>query len=56
MKTGYAGRQRPDRHHTLFQAEGGNMAVIAVIIDDMFEDSEYNEPVQAFRENGHRFR
>lgn len=29
------------------------MAVIAVIIDDMFEDSEYNEPVQAFKENGH---
>ena len=29
------------------------MAKIAVIIDDMFEDSEYTEPVKAFRDAGH---
>ena len=29
------------------------MANIAVIVDEMFEDSEYTEPVKAFRENGH---
>jgi protease I len=29
------------------------MADIAVIVDDMFEDSEYTEPVEAFRKNGH---
>ncbi|MBD3379010.1 MAG: DJ-1/PfpI/YhbO family deglycase/protease [Candidatus Omnitrophica bacterium] len=29
------------------------MAKIAVILEDMFEDSEYTEPVKAFREAGH---
>ncbi len=29
------------------------MATIAVIIDDMFEDSEYVKPVEAFKEAGH---
>jgi len=29
------------------------MAKIAVIIDDMFEDSEYSEPSTAFQEEGH---
>ncbi len=29
------------------------MSKIAVIIDDYFEDSEYTEPVNAFKENGH---
>ncbi|MBD3296070.1 MAG: DJ-1/PfpI/YhbO family deglycase/protease [Candidatus Omnitrophica bacterium] len=29
------------------------MARIAVIIDDMFEDSEYTEPVKAFKDRGH---
>lgn len=29
------------------------MAKIAVIIEDMFEDSEYTEPVQAFKDAGH---
>lgn len=31
----------------------GNMARIAVIIADLFEDSEYLEPVEAFRNVGH---
>jgi protease I len=30
------------------------MAHIAVIIDDMFEDSEYTEPAKAFKAAGHR--
>jgi protease I len=30
------------------------MATIAVIIDDLFEDSEYTEPVKAFAGAGHR--
>jgi len=30
------------------------MARIAVIIADMFEDSEYTEPVKAFMEAGHK--
>jgi len=30
------------------------MAHIAVIIDDMFEDSEYTEPAKAFRAAGHK--
>ncbi len=30
------------------------MSNIAVIIDDLFEDSEYTEPVKAFQENGHK--
>lgn len=30
------------------------MATIGVIITDMFEDSEYSEPVKAFAEAGHR--
>ena len=30
------------------------MATIAVIIDDYFEDSEYIEPVKAFKDVGHR--
>lgn len=30
------------------------MAHIAVIIDDMFEDSEYTEPAKAFKEAGHQ--
>jgi len=29
------------------------MATVAVIITDMFEDSEYTEPAQAFRKSGH---
>jgi len=29
------------------------MAKIAVIIDDMFEDSEYSEPVSAYQKAGH---
>jgi len=29
------------------------MATVAVIIDDWFEDSEYTEPVKAFKEAGH---
>lgn len=29
------------------------MAKIAVIIEDMFEDSEYIEPVKAFKDAGH---
>ncbi|MEW5894207.1 MAG: type 1 glutamine amidotransferase domain-containing protein [Candidatus Omnitrophota bacterium] len=29
------------------------MAKVAVIIDDLFEDSEYTEPVDAFEEAGH---
>ena len=29
------------------------MARIAVIIDDMFEDSEYTEPAKAFKSAGH---
>jgi protease I len=29
------------------------MSKIAVIIDDLFEDSEYTEPAKAFREKGH---
>lgn len=29
------------------------MAIIAVIIDDLFEDSEYQKPVEAFRKAGH---
>lgn len=29
------------------------MSNIAVIIDDLFEDSEYTEPVHSFRESGH---
>jgi len=29
------------------------MSKIAVIISDMFEDSEYTEPVKAFKEKGH---
>jgi protease I len=29
------------------------MATIAVIIDEMFEDSEYGQPVKAFKEAGH---
>lgn len=29
------------------------MSKIAVIIDDFFEDSEYTEPVKAFKEKGH---
>ena len=27
---------------------------IAVIVTDLFEDSEYTEPVAAFKEKGHR--
>lgn len=30
------------------------MAKIAVIIDDLFEDSEYTEPANAFKEEGHQ--
>lgn len=30
------------------------MSNIAVIIDDLFEDSEYVEPVKAFKEKGHK--
>jgi len=30
------------------------MARIAVIIDDMFEDSEYTEPAKAFKSAGHK--
>jgi deglycase len=30
------------------------MAHIAVIIDDMFEDSEYTEPAEAFKAAGHK--
>jgi len=30
------------------------MAKIAVIIDNLFEDSEYTEPAEAFREKGHQ--
>jgi len=30
------------------------MSHIAVIIDDMFEDSEYTEPAKAFKEAGHK--
>jgi protease I len=30
------------------------MAHIAVIIDDMFEDSEYTEPAKAFKAAGHK--
>ena len=30
------------------------MATIAVIIDNLFEDSEYSEPVLAFSKNGHK--
>lgn len=29
------------------------MSRIAVIIDELFEDSEYTEPVKAFKEDGH---
>ena len=29
------------------------MATITVIITDMFEDSEYSQPAEAFREAGH---
>ncbi len=29
------------------------MARIAVLVDDMFEDSEYSAPVDAFKEAGH---
>jgi len=29
------------------------MSKVAVIIDDLFEDSEYSEPVKAFKEAGH---
>jgi protease I len=29
------------------------MSTIAAIVADMFEDSEYNEPVKAFRQAGH---
>jgi protease I len=29
------------------------MAKIAVIIDNLFEDSEYNEPAKAFQDKGH---
>jgi protease I len=32
---------------------GIKMSKIAVIISDMFEDSEYTEPVKAFKEKGH---
>jgi protease I len=31
------------------------MANIAVLIDDMFEDSEYTEPAKAFKAAGHKF-
>ena len=30
------------------------MAKIAVIIDNLFEDSEYTEPAEAFKEKGHQ--
>ncbi len=30
------------------------MSHIAVIIDEWFEDSEYTDPVKAFKENGHQ--
>lgn len=30
------------------------MAKIAVIIDNLFEDSEYTEPAEAFRDKGHQ--
>ena len=30
------------------------MSKIAVIMTDMFEDSEYSEPVNAFKEKGHQ--
>jgi protease I len=33
--------------------KGGLMSKIAVIIDDMFEDVEYLEPVKAFKQAGH---
>jgi protease I len=33
--------------------EGIIMSRIAVIIDDMFEDSEYTQPAEAFKEKGH---
>jgi protease I len=32
---------------------GKTMSKIAVVIADMFEDSEYTEPVKAFKEKGH---
>lgn len=34
--------------------KGGPMSRIAIIIADLFEDSEYTEPVKAFRENSHQ--
>lgn len=36
------------------EKEKRTMSNIAVIIDDLFEDSEYIEPVKAFQENGHK--
>jgi protease I len=30
------------------------MATIAIIITDMFEDSEYSKPAEAFKQAGHR--
>ena len=30
------------------------MSRVAVIIEDLFEDSEYSEPAKAFKEAGHR--
>jgi protease I len=38
-------------HESLMQEE--NMSTIAAIVADMFEDSEYTEPVRAFRQAGH---
>jgi protease I len=34
-------------------SRGKQMATIAVIITDMFEDSEYSKPAEAFRQAGH---
>lgn len=30
------------------------MSLIAVLIDDLFEDIEYSEPAEAFKKNGHQ--
>jgi len=38
----------------LFMQQEVKMARIAVIIDDMFEDSEYTEPAKAFKSAGHK--
>jgi protease I len=42
----------PERGEEIMRGER-RMSKIAVIISDMFEDSEYTEPVKAFKEKGH---